>query len=433
MKEGRAKGTRGKKCEDNLFGTTRIEQKKRNRIVGAAANTLPQPQNTMTDYAKFEEIDLTVEEVLHCSFSKWAPLFPKNVFPYKIIAPLPDGFIDYVQSDGIKLPSAKTNKIVLEQNSDNEYSDWEDVEDIENDTGEVEEMHSEFQKNHEEKEVLEASGHFPQLNQEITQSIAELGGKVIPKLNWSSPKDASWLMPGNVIKCTEVDDVLLLLKSSDHVIDDLAYPFLEVSQLPEDETRKNGQDRIKVDYELVLKQWRDLNPALEFRVFVKEGKILGISQRDLNHYDFLKELEPQLKENIQLFVTDKVVNKLNASLPNLTKFIVDVYVPRPFDKIYIIDINPFLRKSDSLLFTWNELLTADPDGDTVPFRLINETNVGAFAKKQYSESQVPLDVIGAAQDHEALIELAKEWEKLQSKEAEEEDEAVVVDGAIAEK
>ena len=104
----------------------------------------------------------------------------------------------------------------------------------------------------------------------------------------------------------------------------------------------------------------------------------------------------------------------------MSKFILDVYIPRPFDKVYVIDVNPFLRKSDSLLFTWNELLTQTPKDDKDhQFRLINETNLGAFARKQYSESQVPIDVVGAANDTEALINLAREWDKLQAKEVDE--------------
>ena len=57
-----------------------------------------------------------------------------------------------------------------------------------------------------------------------------MGGAVFPKLNWSSPKDAKWIMPGNTIKCQNVSDVYLLLNSSDHIGDDLDNPFLEVQQ-----------------------------------------------------------------------------------------------------------------------------------------------------------------------------------------------------------
>ncbi|KAI5949240.1 CDC123 [Candida theae] len=329
------------------------------------------------DYTTFEKSGVTQEEILKCSFSNWCDLFKDHLFPYRVINPLPPTFIDYLLSDGIKLATKQTR---LEQTSDNEYSDWDEDETDNSDPPHLKFIH---------------------LHDQISKYVEKLGGKVIPKLNWSSPKDASWLLPGNTIKSIEANDIYLLLKSSDHIVDDLLYPFSEVED-PKD---------VKVAYELVLKKWEDINPALEFRVFVKDGNILGISQRDLNYYDFLKDLEPELNARISKFVYNEVIPNLKVE-----KFILDVYIPRPFDKVYIIDINPFSRKSESLLFTWNELLTRNPkDDNEYEFRLINETNLAAFAKKQYSESQVPIDVVGAANDTEALINLAREWEKLQTK------------------
>lgn len=331
------------------------------------------------EYATFEKSGVTVDEIVQCSFSNWCDLFKEHLYPYRVINPLPPSFIEYLLSDGIKLA---TKQKQLEQTSDNEYSDWE-----EDEADEPEPVHLKF----------------IELHDQINKYVDELGGQVIPKLNWSTPKDASWLIPGNTVRCIESNDIYLLLKSSDHIVDDLLYPFLEVD---------NAKD-IKVSYELILKKWEDINSALEFRVFVKDGKISGISQRDLNYYDFLKDLQLEIDERISKFVYEEAIPKLN-----LNKFILDVYIPRPFEKVLIIDVNPFLRKSDSLLFTWNELLVKIPkDDNDYEFRLINETNLGAFAKKQYSESQVPIDVVGAANDAEALINLAREWDKLQAKEA----------------
>ncbi|KAI5965714.1 CDC123 [Candida pseudojiufengensis] len=341
-------------------------------------------QEDTNDYVKFETTNVTIDDILKCSFSNWCNLFKDNLYSYRIIKPLPESFIEYLLSDGIKLNS-KNQKI--DQNSDNEYSDWEDEANVET-----------------EEESKDVHSKFPELHEQIIKDIKQLGGKVIPKLNWSSPKDANWLLPGNNINCTDVNDIYLLLKSSDHIVDDLLYPFSEVEKKEID---------IKVEYELILKKWIDINPALEFRIFVKDGQILGISQRDLNHYEFLKDLQTQLNEIINQFMLE-AIDKLKKI--DLNSFIIDIYIPRPFSKIYIIDINPFSRKSNSLLFTWNELLTKK--FEKPEFRLINETNVGAFAKKQYSESQVPIDVVGATHDSEALIELAREWDKLQKQEDE---------------
>lgn len=204
------------------------------------------------EYATFEKSGVTVDEIVQCSFSNWCDLFKEHLYPYRVINPLPPSFIEYLLSDGIKLA---TKQKQLEQTSDNEYSDWE-----EDEADEPEPVHLKF----------------IELHDQINKYVDELGGQVIPKLNWSTPKDASWLIPGNTVRCIESNDIYLLLKSSDHIVDDLLYPFLEVD---------NAKD-IKVSYELILKKWEDINPALEFRVFVKDGKISGISQRDLNYYDF---------------------------------------------------------------------------------------------------------------------------------------------------
>ena len=62
---------------------------------------------------------------------------------------------------------------------------------------------------------------FPEVESEISEAIAELGGAVFPKLNWSSPKDAAWIAMDSTLKCTDVREVFLLLKSSDYVSHDL--------------------------------------------------------------------------------------------------------------------------------------------------------------------------------------------------------------------
>ena len=41
------------------------------------------------------------------------------------------------------------------------------------------------------------------------------GKKSVPKLNWSCPSDASWQMSDNSVMAMTVNEVFLLLKSSD--------------------------------------------------------------------------------------------------------------------------------------------------------------------------------------------------------------------------
>ncbi|KAK6454871.1 D123-domain-containing protein [Scheffersomyces xylosifermentans] len=352
---------------------------------------------TKQEYTVFEDISVSPEEILACSYSKWYPHLKDHTVDSEVIRPLPKEFLEYLASDSIKLPAVNNYESNIELNSDNEYSDWEQDE---NDSEQEEEHDPES----ETKKNITVNDFKP-LHDTIISKITKLGGAVTPKLNWSAPKDAKWMMPDNTIRCNHVNDVYLLLNSSDHIVDDLDFPFAATEEKPK-------QD---VEYELVLRKWLDVNPALEFRVFVKDHKIIGISQRDLNHYIFLESLQDKLNKRISEFMYETVIPNLDTEL-GLDKYIVDVYIPRPFTKTYIVDVNPFTRKSDPLLFTWHELLTIDTmgdDEDNYEFRLINETNVGRFAKKEYSESQVPFDVVDASINTDAMVELAREWNTLQ--------------------
>ncbi|KAK6464157.1 D123-domain-containing protein [Scheffersomyces coipomensis] len=368
---------------------------------------------TQEEYATFESIEVSKEEILSCSYSSWYPILKNYTAKSRVIKPLPQTFLDYLGSDSIKLPPANNYDPELVINSDNEYSDWEDGE-------EADESHdNDDQNDQEDEEDTDANvksitvEDFKDLHDQIIQGINDLGGAVTPKLNWSAPKDAKWIMPDNTIRCDHVNDIYLLLNTSDHIVDDLDYPFtgvdLEKGIDDDDEVKE------KVEYELVLRKWLDVNPALEFRVFIKDNKIIGISQRDLNHYTYLESLKSEINDKIQSFVYETLIPELKDKL-NLNKYIVDVYLPRPFNKAYIIDINPFSRKSSPLLFTWHELLLIDTfgdDEDNYELRLVNETNVGRFSKKEYSESQVPYDVVDASLNSQAMVELAREWDKLQ--------------------
>ena len=48
---------------------------------------------------------------------------------------------------------------------------------------------------------------FSSLLTEIDACIALLGGKVVPRLNWSCPTDAAWISATQSIACTSADEV----------------------------------------------------------------------------------------------------------------------------------------------------------------------------------------------------------------------------------
>lgn len=340
------------------------------------------------NYTIFQPIDITPEQILHCSYSYWCPLFKKHTPRSKILKPLSDVFIKYLEQDGIKLAadpqSAYNNNI--ECTEENEYSDWESDSEPPN------------KKKVPTDEILEPSRDFADLHSQISKIIQEYGA-VCPKLNWSAPRDATWILPNNTMKCTEPNDIYLLLNASNYIIYDLRHAF--------DECVLQGHQEPKVEYELILREWVNMNPALEFRVFVNNGKIVGVSQRDLNYYAYLEQYSDEFKDLLDEFVEGTVVPVFPDS-----RFVLDVYIPRPFNKVFLIDINPFARSTDSYLFTWNEILTNLTTPGDYELRLVTEHNTGRFASKEHSENHVPRDIVEASLNPDAIRELSNKWAEL---------------------
>ncbi|KAF3991716.1 hypothetical protein FT663_02589 [Candidozyma haemuli var. vulneris] len=322
----------------------------------------------------FNRLQVSCAQVNQCSYSNWYPYFKQHATEAKVLKPLPQAFLDYLSADSIRLPTSAS----VQRNDENEYSDWEDDE-------------SSYNGNPVE--------HFQEFHEKLKETVDGYG-RVLVKTNWTAGKDAKWILINNSLQCTSVNDVYLLLNASDHIAHDLDRHIYD-----DCEDKDEGP---YIEPELVVKKWiNDFNPALEFRIFIKDKKILGVSQRDPGHYIYLEDLIPQLKDVIHDFHAEVI----SGSAFPLRDYILDVYVPRPYKKVYVIDVNPFVRKWDSLLFTWHELLEKDNDGK-FELRVITETNMGHLSRKDNSESQVPIEVVGAANDSQAMVELAREWSAL---------------------
>ncbi|XP_070559091.1 translation initiation factor eIF2 assembly protein-like isoform X1 [Ptychodera flava] len=195
--------------------------------------------------------------------------------------------------------------------------------------------------------------HFPEFNSKVKDTIEELGGNVFPKLNWSSPRDATWIAFNGSLKCSCPNDVYLLLKSSDYVTHDLTKPFSGCAD--------DGQDSIEVQYELVLRKWRNVIEGMEFRVFVRNRNIIGISQRHYtNHYPHIDKMKVEIQQEIEDFFKEHI----QQTFPD-DNFIMDVY-RRKEECILVIDFNPFGESTDPLLYSWEELHASNDVPVAVP-------------------------------------------------------------------
>jgi hypothetical protein len=91
---------------------------------------------------------------------------------------------------------------------------------------------------------------------------------VLVKMAWSSAQDAEFI--SETLSCFTADEVFTQLKASARITDDLLNPFgLEG-------TCKEKLD--VVNKQLVIRKWHEgHNKGMEFRAFVRDGKLVGLS------------------------------------------------------------------------------------------------------------------------------------------------------------
>lgn len=266
------------------------------------------------------------EEVIACSFDNWYAKF-KDISLRSSVIPLSEDFVQYLLADGISMPGSVGFNAGNDENDDN--SEWGDGGSDSEDSNE---------NCHESTQVAS----FPELQLRVDEAIMHLGGSVLPKLNWSAPKDARWILGS--LKCDTALEVFTLLKASDFVAHDLCHSFDDC----------DGSRQRPDEFVLVLRRWYDLAEAGEFRCFVHERRLVAVSQRNTNaHFPHLSEAA----------FMDEVVAQVSAffeaHLQNvfpLERYAFDVFVGKPpRRKVSLIDFSPWGATTDPLLFAWEEL------------------------------------------------------------------------------
>uniref|UniRef100_A0A671FT71 Translation initiation factor eIF2 assembly protein n=1 Tax=Rhinolophus ferrumequinum TaxID=59479 RepID=A0A671FT71_RHIFE len=161
--------------------------------------------------------------------------------------------------------------------------------------------------------------------------------------NTATLTDAYWIAMNSSLKCKTLSDIFLLFKSSDFITRDFTQPFVHCTDDSPDPC---------MEYELVLRKWCELIPGAEFRCFVKENKLIGISQRDYTqYYDHISKQKEEICRCIQDFFKKHIQYKFLDE-----DFVFDIYRDSR-GKVWLIDFNPFGEVTDSLLFTWEELIS----------------------------------------------------------------------------
>mmetsp|Transcript_34396 Transcript_34396/g.75299 ORF Transcript_34396/g.75299 Transcript_34396/m.75299 type:complete len:403 (-) Transcript_34396:40-1248(-) len=313
--------------------------------MSAAAAAAPPPEKPLA----------SKDEILACQFSSWYEDFRnmpdaknKNCTIKSIVIPLPPIFIEYLLSDGVRLPDG-ANKLssCAPAHEDGGWSSDDNGSDAAAD----------------EDDSIEGKHYsFPELNQSIVDAISSLGGAVIPKLNWSSPKDATWVNNGTM-KCETPGDVYILLKSSDFVMHDILHTYdtcaFEGTTSSNVDTATGDSQDDACQYELVLRKWSNLHASQEFRCFVANNTLVAVSQRNhTQHYQHLTKSYMKIRSQILEFFVDAVQNRFASGA--ISKYVFDCYVDKN-GRVWLMDFNPWSTRTDSLLFTWEELLRIAAD------------------------------------------------------------------------
>lgn len=271
-------------------------------------------------------------DIIRCQIQEWYPRFHR-VSIKTILHPLPEPFVDFLLDDGgLFLPKTSSSdgedalpsrvRITCPDLQAEDYHHWEE-------------------EDEDEDEEAQAGPSFPELEKEVKESIQTLGGFVFPKLNWSAPKDTAWIATNGTLKCSSFSEIVLLLRASDSLVNDLCHAF--------DSCDDKTADR-PLRFYLALRKWYDLRPEMEFRGFVRGGLLVGVSQREVTgFYPGLLDEREELESSLFGFFKEHISEEFE-----LNDYTFDCYVTRD-GRVKLIDFSPWRAFTLPLLFSWEEL------------------------------------------------------------------------------
>ncbi|KAG8712994.1 hypothetical protein FRC09_019233 [Ceratobasidium sp. 395] len=288
------------------------------------------------------------EHVLACQTSAWYPTFERKSIKCTIIPALGQDFRAYLESDGVIIPEGAEDR-----DPNIEMSDDED-QTLDSDEPEI-------------------RYSFPELDSQIRQAISAYGA-VFPKLNWTAPKDAAWMLSTNApLRCTSPADVYLLLKSSDFAMHDLDEARVfegcvdQTLHLGEPDANRLNEAAVEIpssnseenqsEYklELVLKKWYEVERSREVRCFIRDNNLLAICQRDPNFFEHLvpQETQDQIRTTVSSFWRREIKHKFANG--RVTSYVLDLLLTRDLSRAHVVDFNPYAPRTDPILFEWSEL------------------------------------------------------------------------------
>jgi hypothetical protein len=222
-------------------------------------------------------------------------------------------------------------------------------------------------------EFIVTDDMLPEFQSAVAEGISELGGRVFPKLNFTSPTDATWMGTNRQLKVTCFRDLIFILKASTRILLDIVRPFGVPGSL--------GR-RI-----LVLKRWFDYLPDREFRVFFKMPEIYCTTSR---YCDIPCRLDADDVDNLLDAFIDRVI-----PLFPFAEVILDLYIS-PKRRVHVVDIAPWNDAASYGMFSAQEIR----EMTRCETRLCNEVRI-----EPLEDPAVPLEMQGGTTLREILDSL----------------------------
>lgn len=184
----------------------------------------------------------------------------------------------------------------------------------------------------------EAVSVVSQLEDKLTKYIRRFPRGAFVKLGSRSPKD-SWIGHKEGFCCHDGRKAIKLFNDSERINDDLLaaryYGYLSY---------------------IAVREWIEIPAWAEFRGFIKDRKLVGLSQ-----YNYLdRKAYPEIMENadsIQWAIQRKVDRIADLlPLPDIVAdflYKVRVYGNERINEVVLIELNPFDFWTDPCLFNWN--------------------------------------------------------------------------------
>lgn len=207
---------------------------------------------------------------------------------------------------------------------------------------------------------------------------------VFVKLNEASGIDAKFLL--TQLKCFTIEDIIILIKGSERMMD--AY----------DANNNNTEGSA-----IVIKEWYQIEERNEFRCFIVNNSLRGISERYINvNPKYSNDEIEKITSCITDFFNDSnilsKIDTLNNEIDNNNDgmmIVIDIlYLPKK-NKLKIIDIE-IIRFEDEIkedkLKLFSSIQEIRDQKDEVDFRYITSDNDSRISQYEVNFNQYPLEL-----------------------------------------